>query len=70
MHLEIEMAIELLDQIASEDLEACQTAVRAGNKEAALDGLGQAISKLGAVLDTLRDIPREAQNLGLHVGGL
>jgi len=71
MNLEIEMAMELIDQTATEDLEICQTAVRAGDQEAALTALGQAISKLGVALDTLRDIPRTAtMDLGLHAGGL
>jgi len=68
MNFEIDMAIELIDQTASEDLEACQSAVRSGDKEAALACLGRAISKLGAALDSLRDIPRSAQDLGLPSG--
>jgi hypothetical protein len=68
MNLEIDMAIELIDQTASEDLEACAAAVRAGDSEAALACLGQSISKLGAALDSLRDIPRSAQDLGLPSG--
>jgi hypothetical protein len=68
MNFEIKMAIELIDQTASEDLEACQAAVRAGDKETALACLGQAISKLGSALDSLRDIPREGHDLGLQGG--
>ena len=66
MDMEIDMAIQLIDQTASRDLESCREAVRAGDKDAALAGLGQAISNLGAALDVLRDIPRTAQDLGLQ----
>jgi hypothetical protein len=65
MDMAIALAIELIDQAASEDLEACQTAVREGDAEAALKALGQAISRLGAARDTLQDIPRSPQNFGM-----
>jgi hypothetical protein len=65
MDMEIDMAIQLIDQTASDDLETCRTAVRAGDQDAALAALGQAISNLGAALDVLRDIPRTPQDLGL-----
>jgi len=66
MDMEIDMAIQLVDQTASEDLEACGVAVRAGDHDAALAALGQAISNLGAALDVLRSVPREPQDLGLQ----
>ncbi len=66
MNMEIDMAIQLIDQTASQDLETCSEAVRAGDKDAALAALGQAISNLGAALDALRNIPRAAQDLGLQ----
>ena len=66
MDMEIDMAIELIDRVASVDLEACNNAVRAGDNDAALKRLGQAISNLGAALDALRNIPRAAQDLGLQ----
>ncbi|MDB5461031.1 MAG: hypothetical protein JWO72_2772 [Caulobacteraceae bacterium] len=69
MDMEIALAIELIDQTASEDLEACQTAVRAGDRDAALACLGQAISRLGAARDALQDIPRTPQDLGLQTSG-
>jgi hypothetical protein len=65
MNLEIDMAIALIDQTASEDLEACVHAVREGDREAALEKLGAAISNLGSALDALRNIPREAHDIGL-----
>jgi hypothetical protein len=58
MNMEIAMAIELIDQAASDDLEVCQSAVRAGNSDEALKALGQAISRLGAARAALQDIPR------------
>ncbi len=66
MDMDIDMAIQLIDQIASDDLERCQEAVRAGDEDAALQALGQAIAKLGAASDTLRNIPRQPQELGFH----
>lgn len=66
MDMEIDLAIQLIDQTASEDLERCRQAVRAGDQEAALDALGQAISRLGAARDALQDIPRQPQDLGLQ----
>ena len=66
MNMEIDMAIQLIDQTASQDLEACSEAVRVGDRDAALAALGQAISNLGAALDALRDIPRTAQDLGMQ----
>jgi hypothetical protein len=66
MDMEIDRAIELIDQTASEDLERCQRAVRAGDQTAALDALGQAISRLGAARDALQDIPRQPHDLGLQ----
>lgn len=67
MDMEIEIAIELVDRAASADLEACANAIRAGDNDAALANLGQAISNLGAALDALRSIPRTPQDLGLHM---
>jgi hypothetical protein len=67
MDMEIDLAIELIDETASDDLERCQVAVRAGDREAALLALGQAISRLGAALDALRDVPRVPQALGLQM---
>jgi hypothetical protein len=66
MDMEIDMAIQLVDRTASEDLEACAVAVRAGDRDSALAALGQAISNLGAALDVLRDIPRAPHDLGLQ----
>jgi hypothetical protein len=66
MDMEIDMAIELIDRTASEELEVCTRAVRAGDRDAALAGLGQAISNLGAALNALRSIPRAPQDLGLQ----
>lgn len=66
MDMEIALAIELIDQTASEDLEACQIAIRAGKDDEALDALGQAIARLGAVRDVLQDLPRSAHDLGLQ----
>lgn len=66
MDMEIDLAIQLIDQTASEDLERCQQAVRAGDQAAALEALGQAISRLGAARDALQDIPRQPQDLGLQ----
>jgi hypothetical protein len=65
MDMEIELAIELIDQTASDDLERCQKAVRAGDQTVALEALGQAISRLGAARDALQDIPRQPRDLGL-----
>jgi hypothetical protein len=65
MDMEIDMAIQLIDRTASEDLEGCGVALRAGDQDAALAALGQAISNLGAALDVLRSIPRAPQDLGL-----
>ena len=67
MDFQVDMAIELIDQTASDDLERCQTAVRSGDEAAALTAIGQAISRLGAAKDALRDIPRQGHELGLHV---
>ena len=66
MDMEIDLAIQLIDQTASDDLERCQQAVRAGDRDAALDALGQAISRLGAARDALQDIPRQPHDLGLQ----
>lgn len=62
--MEIALAIELIDQTASEDLEACQNAIRAGKTDEALEAVGQAIARLGSARDVLQDIPRSAQDLG------
>ena len=68
MDMEIELAIELIDQTASDDLEACQQAVRAGDRAGALQALGQAISRLGAARDALQDRPHQSpHDLGLQV---
>jgi hypothetical protein len=66
MNMEIDRAIELIDQTASDDLERCLKAVRAGDQAVALEALGQAISRLGAARDALQDIPRQARDLGLQ----
>jgi hypothetical protein len=65
MDMEIALVIELIDQTASEDLEACQSAIRAGKDDEALEALGQAIARLGSARDMLQDFPRSAQDLGL-----
>lgn len=66
MDMDIDMAIQLIDQTASDDLERCRDAVRAGDTDSALQALGQAIAKLGAAGDALRDIPRQPQDLGFR----
>jgi hypothetical protein len=68
MNFEIDMAIQLIDEAASADLEACQASIRAGDTDAALTQADQALAKLSVALDTLRGIPREPQNLGLNSG--
>ncbi len=65
MNMQIEMAIQFIDQAASEQLEAAEAAVRSGDQAAALAAIGQAISALGAARDSLQDIPREPMNIGL-----
>ena len=37
MSMEIEMAIELIDDVASSDIEACEASIREGDKAAALE---------------------------------
>ncbi len=66
MDMEIDLAIELIDLTASDDLERCRQAVQAGDKDAALEALGQAISRLGSARDALQDIPRQPHDLGLQ----
>ena len=65
MSLEIEMAIQLIDEVASSDIEACEESIRMGDKDAALAHADDAVSKLGAALDTLRSLRRESNPLGV-----
>jgi hypothetical protein len=65
MDMEIALVIELIDQTASEDLEACQNAIRSGKTDEALEAVGRAIARLGSARDVLQDIPRSPQDLGL-----
>jgi hypothetical protein len=66
MDMEIDLAIELINEAASNDLERAQEAVRASDPQAAMAAIGEAISRLGAALDSLRDVPRSRQELGLQ----
>ena len=65
MSLEIDMAIQLIDEVASSDIEACGHAIRAGDQHAALAHADQAVGKLGLALDTLRSLRREPHELGV-----
>ncbi len=62
MDMEIDLAIELIDRAISDDLERCQTAIRASDSQTALEGLGHAITRLTTALDSLRDMARAAQD--------
>ena len=62
---EIDMAMELIEEAASTDLEGCQAAIRAGDAAAGLAHSEQALAKLSMALDALRDIPRQPHDLGL-----
>jgi hypothetical protein len=68
MDFEIDMVIQLVEQASSQDLEACQAAIRSGDKDAALAHSDQALAKLGMALEALRAIPRAGQDLGLGSG--
>jgi hypothetical protein len=68
MDFEIDMVIQLVDDAASADLEACQASIRAGDSSAALSHADHAIAKLGVALDALRAIPRAPHDLGLTPG--
>lgn len=67
MDMEIDLAINLIEGVASDDLERCLEAVRAGDAHGATAALDQALSRLGAALDALRAIPRGPEHdLGLQ----
>jgi hypothetical protein len=67
MDMEIDLAITLIEDVASNDLETCLEAVKAGHRDVATAALDQAITRLGAAIDTLRSIPRGPDHdLGLQ----
>ena len=50
----MDQAIELLQEIARKDLEQCEAAIRADDKETAIEAIERAFAKLDAAIDTLR----------------
>ncbi len=63
MDMEIELAIELIDKAAAQDLEASLAAIRAGDQEAAMAIINRALSRLDSALDALRAVRRHPHDL-------
>jgi HPt (histidine-containing phosphotransfer) domain-containing protein len=53
-------AIELLQEIARDDLEQCEAAIRADDKAVAIDAIERAFAKLDTAIDMLRSEPHAA----------
>jgi hypothetical protein len=53
----MDQAIELLQEIARDDLEKCEAAIRAEDKVAAIEAIERAFAKLDTAIDVLRSMP-------------
>jgi hypothetical protein len=51
----MDQAVELLEEVARQDLEQCEAAIRADDKGKALEAIERAFAKLDTALDLLRD---------------
>ncbi len=52
--MELQMAVQTLEEVSRQDLEDCQTAIRAGEKDLALQSIERAFAKIDSVIDLLR----------------
>jgi len=53
----MKQAIELLEEIARQDLEQCEAAIRDENKARAIETIERAFAKLDTAIDLLRSTP-------------
>ncbi len=53
-------ATALIEEALRGDLERCEGAIRAGDREGALAAMEQAFAKLDTALDIVRSLPRSA----------
>ena len=58
--MDLENAIHTLEEISRVDLERCEAAIRAGDKESGVAALEKAFAKIDSVIDILRSLPRSA----------
>ncbi len=54
----MDQAIELLQEVTRQDLEACESAIRADDKATALAAIERAFAKIDTALDIIRAAPR------------
>jgi hypothetical protein len=50
----MDQAIELLQEVARQDLEQCEAAIRAGDEAVAVEAIERAFAKLDTAIDMLR----------------
>jgi hypothetical protein len=50
----MDQAIALLQEVARQDLEQCEAAIRAADQGAAIDAIERAFAKLDSAIDLLR----------------
>lgn len=53
----MDQAVELLQEVTREDLEACKAAIEQGDKALALSTIERAFAKVDTVIDILRSAP-------------
>ena len=56
--LDLETAIQTLEDVTRVDLERCEAAIRAGDQLSGVAALEQAFAKIDSVIDILRSLPR------------
>jgi hypothetical protein len=54
----MDQAIEMLQEVARIDLEACEAAIKNDDRAAALDTIERAFAKIDTVIDILRSAAR------------
>jgi hypothetical protein len=54
----MDQAIEMLQEVARVDLEACETAIKGDDKAVALETIERAFAKIDTVIDIMRSAGR------------
>jgi hypothetical protein len=52
--LDVELAVKMLEEVSRQDLEDCESAIGAADKEKALAAVERAFAKIDTVIDMLR----------------
>jgi len=55
--MDLQNAVQTLEEVSRDDLEACEKAIRAGEQDAAIRAIERAFAKIDGVIDLLRNQP-------------